>query len=54
MKNAFIELLKVKTLISLAVIGTTCFLAITAKIQMETFMALTMAIVTFYFTKKES
>lgn len=53
MKEALINLLKVKTILSLLFSVTTCYLAIAGRIEMETFMALTMAIITYYFTKKE-
>lgn len=54
MKNAFINLLKLKSILSLLFCVTTCYLAIVDKIEMETFMAITMAIITYYFTKKET
>lgn len=54
MKDAIIKLLKVKTILSLLFSATTCYLAISGKIEMETFMALTMAIITYYFTKKDT
>lgn len=53
MKEAIINLLKVKTILSLLFSFTTCFLAIKGIIEMETFMAITMAIITYYFTRKE-
>lgn len=53
MLQALINLLKVKTILSLLFSITTCYLAITGKIEMETFMAITMSIITFYFNKKE-
>ena len=49
MLQALINLLKVKTILSLLFSITTCYLAITGKIEMETFMAITMSIITFYF-----
>jgi len=48
MKN----LLKLKSILSLLFCITTCYLAIVGKIEMETFMAITMAIITYYFTRK--
>ena len=54
MKQALINLLKVKTILSLLFSATTCFLAVKGKISMETFVALTTAIITYYFNKKES
>ena len=53
MKQAIINLLKVKTILSLLFSLTTCYLAIKGKISMETFVAITMSIITFYFNKKE-
>ena len=53
MKQAIINLLKVKTILSLLFSFTTCFLAVKGKISMETFVALTTAIITYYFNKKE-
>ena len=51
MKNIFINLFKVKTILSLMFSITTCYLAIIEKIEMETFMTVTMSIITYYFTK---
>lgn len=48
------NLFKVKTIISLAVIFTTCYLTIVDKLDTETFMVITSAIITYYFNKKES
>lgn len=53
MKNALISLLKLKSLLSLMFCGVTCYLAVVGSIEMETFMAITMAIITYYFTRKE-
>ena len=53
MKEALIGLLKLKSILSLLFCVTTCYLAITKQIEMETFMAITMAIITYYFTRKE-
>lgn len=53
MKQAIINLLKVKTILSLLFSITTCYLAIKGKISMETFIALTASIITYYFNKKE-
>lgn len=59
MKEAFTTLLlnianifKVKTILSLLVILTTCFLTIKEVIDPATFMALASAIITYYFTRK--
>ena len=47
------NLLKVKTILSLAVIITTCILTLKGVISVESFMAIASAIITYYFTKKE-
>ena len=54
MKEAIINLLKVKTLLSLMFATTTCYLAVTGQIDTATFIALTASIITYYFNKKES
>ena len=43
----------VKTILSLAVIITTCILTFKGIISVEAFMAIASAIITYYFTKKE-
>ena len=48
------NLFKVKTILSLAVIFTTCVLTFKNIISVEAFMAIASAIITYYFTKKES
>lgn len=47
------DLFKVKTILSLIVIITTCYLTIKEVIDPATFMALASAIITYYFTRKE-
>lgn len=47
------NLFKVKTILSLAVISTTCILTYRNIISVEAFMAIASAIITYYFTKKE-
>lgn len=47
------NLFKVKTILSLAVIITTCILTFKNVISVEAFMAIASAIITYYFTKKE-
>ena len=46
------NLLKVKTILSLAVIFTVCRLTFNAVVSVEAFMAIASAIITYYFTKK--
>lgn len=45
------NLFKVKTILSLAVIFTTCVLTFKNIISVEAFMAIASAIITYYFTK---
>ena len=47
------NLFKVKTILSLGVIATTCYLTIKEVIDPATFMALASAIITYYFTRKD-
>ena len=47
------NLFKVKTILSLAVIFTTCVLTFKNIISVEAFMAIASAIITYFFTKKE-
>lgn len=53
MKKQLINLFKLKSILSLMFCITTCYLALKGKIEMETFMAITMAIITYYFTRKD-
>lgn len=48
------NLFKVKTILSLVVIFTTCVLTFKSIISVEAFMAIASAIITYYFTKKET
>ena len=47
------NLFKVKTILSLGVIATTCYLTIKEVIDPATFMAIASAIITYYFTRKD-
>lgn len=47
------NLFKVKTILSLCVIITTCILTYRNVISVEAFMAIASAIITYYFTKPE-
>lgn len=56
MKNLIkgvVALLKVKSIISLAVVFTTCYLTIKGELDTASFMALTGAIITYYFKKDD-
>lgn len=48
------NLFKVKTILSLAVIITTCILTFRNVISVEAFMSIASAIITYYFTKTEN
>lgn len=50
----FANLLKVKTILSLLVITTTCILTFKNIVSVEAFMAIASAIITYYFTRKET
>ena len=47
------NLFKVKTMLSLLVITTTCVLTFKTVVSVEAFMAIASAIITYYFTKAE-
>lgn len=47
------NLFKVKTILSISVILTTCILTFHKVISVEAFMAIASAIITYYFTKTE-
>lgn len=49
----FANLFKVKTILSLAVIITTCVLTFKNVLPVEAFTAIASAIITYYFTKKD-
>lgn len=60
MKEAYIlflknlaNLFKVKTILSLLVITTTCILTFKNIVSVEAFMAIASAIITYYFTRKD-
>lgn len=50
---AIVELLKVKTIVTLALIFTTCYLALKDRIDVAVFTTLVSAVITYYFTKKD-
>lgn len=45
------NLLKVKSIISIAVVFTTCYLTCRGTIEVAIFMSMATAIITYYFTK---
>lgn len=48
------NLFKVKTILSLCVIITTCILTFKNVVSVEAFMAIASAIITYYFTKTDN
>ncbi len=48
------DLFKVKTILSLLVIVTTCILTFKGVLDVTAFMAIASAIITYYFTKPEN
>ncbi len=54
MKKSLLKLLELKSILSLLFCFTTCYLAIKQLIEMETFIAITMSIITYYFTRKNN
>lgn len=53
MKKALTNLIKVKTIITLAITGAMIYGFIKGKISTELFMPIVTMILTYYFTKKE-
>ena len=54
MKNAWMKLVKVKSIVTLAVIAAFVYLAVTGKVNTDSFMLIVTTIVAFYFgTQKE-
>ena len=54
MKIALIKLLKVKTIVTLVILGCTAYGFIAGKISTELFMPIVTMILTFYFQKDEN
>lgn len=54
MKNALINLLKVKSLMTIAVMVVFVVLALTNKVDESLTASVITAVITYYFTKKES
>lgn len=52
--KGLLSLMKVKSIISLAVVFTTCFLTVKGELDTASFMALTGAIITYYFKKDDN
>jgi uncharacterized membrane protein len=53
-RQAIIDLLRVKSLITLMVIGSMVYLVVTDFIDPATFMTLAGSVITYYFTKRDS
>ena len=52
--KALIQLLKVKSIVTIMILGVFCYLALRGEIEPEYFATVLSAIVTYYFTKKDS
>ena len=50
---AVVELLKVKSIITIVMILTACYLALTGKVDIAVFVGMVTSVITYYFTKKE-
>ena len=50
---ALVELLKVKSIITIVMILTACYLALTDKVDVAVFVGMVTSVITYYFTKKE-
>jgi len=51
--NALIELLKVKTIITIVMIFTACYLALKGNLDVAVFVGMVTSVITYYFTKKD-
>ena len=56
MKEKFSKLIELKSIVTMALIGCTCFLAIKSNftIAPEFFASIVTAVITYYFTRKEN
>lgn len=56
MKEKFAKLVDVKSIITFALVGCVCYLAIAGKIEVssEFFASIVSAVITYYFTRKQS
>lgn len=56
MREKFTKLLEVKTLVTFALIGTLCFLAITSSVRVseEFFAAIVTSVITYFFTRRQN
>ena len=54
MKNAILQLLKVKSIITILVMVVFTYLAVTRQIDDQLIASVITAIITYYFTKKEN
>ena len=52
--NAIVDLLKVKTIITIAMIYTACYLALKERLEVAVFVGLVTSVITYYFAKKDS
>jgi thioredoxin-related protein len=54
LKNKLIELLKVKSIITILVFGVFCYLSIIGKVDAQQFMLVLSMVATYYFSKKDN
>ena len=56
MKEKFAKLVDVKSIITFALVGCVCYLAIAGKIEVnsEFFASIVSAVITYYFTRKQN
>lgn len=54
LKDKLIELLKVKSIITILVFGVFCYLSIIGKVDAQQFMLVLSMVATYYFSKKDN
>ena len=54
LKNKLIELVKVKSIITILVFGVFCYLSIIGKVDAQQFMLVLSMVATYYFSKKDN
>ena len=53
MKDKLVELLKVKSIVTLMIISVLCYLAVIDKIEPKEYMLIVSMIITYYFAKEK-
>lgn len=54
MKDALVKLLKIKSLVTIVIIGILAYMSITDRITAEQFLPIATMVLTFYFSKKDT